>query len=395
MNMIDYVKWRGDLSFKASPFNDIDAMILSQLAGIDYTGVVPGAATVKELDMKGLDKVPLSYVSKNTNIEIPEAKVDLEGTPSKAKLLKAVGESVRYKDILMSGFVRDTNDVEVKQFSAVTFFLSKRRRFIAYRGTDGSLTSWKENFYMAYKMPYPGVEDALTYLEKASKGLFVKCMTGGHSKGGNFSLYAGLAGDAKIRKKVEKIYLFDAPGFCEELTRFEEYEESERKIVSYMPKGAMVGRLLYHPTRYTIVESTGTGIGQHSMFTWQVEGTSFVTAESHDEFSDKMSGFVADWAKAVDRKDRPGKIEEVFNVLGKQGIEKPEDFASLSVRKYPGFFKDILSLSAENKELFINILKESVSPEILKGYLHLPERGKPARMKQGQGTEECEDVSRQ
>ena len=41
MNTIfDYIDWRGDLTFTQSPFNEIDAVIFTQLAYIDFTGIV-------------------------------------------------------------------------------------------------------------------------------------------------------------------------------------------------------------------------------------------------------------------------------------------------------------------------------------------------------------------
>ena len=34
-NLVDYVKWRGDLSFEISPFNEIDNAVFSLLSYID------------------------------------------------------------------------------------------------------------------------------------------------------------------------------------------------------------------------------------------------------------------------------------------------------------------------------------------------------------------------
>ena len=39
-NIIDYIEWRGDLSFSAVPFNDIDALILCQISYLDFSGIV-------------------------------------------------------------------------------------------------------------------------------------------------------------------------------------------------------------------------------------------------------------------------------------------------------------------------------------------------------------------
>ena len=40
-NILDYLAWRGDLSFNQDPFNSIDALILSCLSYVDFTGVIP------------------------------------------------------------------------------------------------------------------------------------------------------------------------------------------------------------------------------------------------------------------------------------------------------------------------------------------------------------------
>ena len=37
----DYLDWRGDLTFSASPFCEVDNLIFSMLAFIDFEGIVP------------------------------------------------------------------------------------------------------------------------------------------------------------------------------------------------------------------------------------------------------------------------------------------------------------------------------------------------------------------
>ena len=40
-NIYDYLKWRGDLSMRIDPFNDIDGLILSELVYVDFDKIVP------------------------------------------------------------------------------------------------------------------------------------------------------------------------------------------------------------------------------------------------------------------------------------------------------------------------------------------------------------------
>ena len=39
-NIIDYMKWRGDLTFSQDPFNEIDNLILSQLVYVELNNIV-------------------------------------------------------------------------------------------------------------------------------------------------------------------------------------------------------------------------------------------------------------------------------------------------------------------------------------------------------------------
>ena len=50
-NMMDYLAWRGDLSFAASEFNEVDSLILSQLVYVDLDGIVPGTDTKESISL--------------------------------------------------------------------------------------------------------------------------------------------------------------------------------------------------------------------------------------------------------------------------------------------------------------------------------------------------------
>ena len=53
--MYDYLKWRGDLTFDQDPFNEVDNLILAQLAYVDYEEIVPETRE---------NAVPISEVSR-------------------------------------------------------------------------------------------------------------------------------------------------------------------------------------------------------------------------------------------------------------------------------------------------------------------------------------------
>ena len=40
-DLFDYLKWRSDVPFSIAPFNDVDNLILAELAYSDFSGLVP------------------------------------------------------------------------------------------------------------------------------------------------------------------------------------------------------------------------------------------------------------------------------------------------------------------------------------------------------------------
>ena len=76
------------------------------------------------------------------------------------------------------------------QFSAIMVKLEEDHYCVAYRGTDNTLIGWKEDFNMGFVCPVPGQKLAVDYLQKAARRLPGRLTVCGHSKGGNFAVYA-------------------------------------------------------------------------------------------------------------------------------------------------------------------------------------------------------------
>ena len=80
------------------------------------------------------------------------------------QLFETVAHCRRFENAVVNHFIRDTDAGINKQFSAVTFDLDNHSRFIAFRGTDGSIVGWKEDFNMAFSAPIPAQQQAIEYL---------------------------------------------------------------------------------------------------------------------------------------------------------------------------------------------------------------------------------------
>ena len=51
-NLITYLEWRGDLTFKQSPFNEVDNLILSQFSYVNLDNIAPGPDTAAYISIK-------------------------------------------------------------------------------------------------------------------------------------------------------------------------------------------------------------------------------------------------------------------------------------------------------------------------------------------------------
>jgi hypothetical protein len=155
-NMLEYIKWRGDLLVEKVPFCDVDALILSQLSYTRLTGIVS----------EGFDGIPVT---------IEEAgKIDL-AEPERLKqsedddLWKLVMESPRFKDLILTGHIDHFDIATEKQFSAMTVLMPEGKAAIVFRGTDLTIVGWKEDFNMSCADFVPAQAEAVAYVESAAK----------------------------------------------------------------------------------------------------------------------------------------------------------------------------------------------------------------------------------
>ena len=129
--LFDYVKWRGDLSFREAPFNEVDSLIFSLLSYIDFQGIVGE-------DHGGI-RVPIkaaanSYFARNPNMK--KISVGLIVPKDIVKLFRALKDTRRFRNVEMRAYVNQIDLEKQMQFSAVTFFPEDDTMVVAYRGTD-------------------------------------------------------------------------------------------------------------------------------------------------------------------------------------------------------------------------------------------------------------------
>ena len=263
-NLFDYLDWRGDLPFSAAPLNPVDGILLARLSYLPF-----------ELFSRplGREAAPLWEVAAELS-----ARADFSSRVlrrSDARLLTAMGQSVRFREMTVFHYEQQFDPETQTQFSAVSIGLGDGRTYLSFRGTDNTLVGWKEDFNMAFTCPVPAQRSALAYLEAVAGEVSGPLLLGGHSKGGNLAVYAAAFCPPALEERILAAYNFDGPGFDESVLQTEGYRRVCHKVSTFVPQSSIVGMLLGHEEKYTIVHSGQTGIMQHDLCSWNVRQSAF------------------------------------------------------------------------------------------------------------------------
>ena len=302
-NVCDYVRWRGDLTLEQSEFNEIDNLILARFSYFPFDKIIREneIATIKELSRRfsnqDVTKLPILW------------KDDVE-------LFPLMGNSKRFGGMLATKYINKIDAEQEKQFSAITVLMPNDIIYVSYRGTDNTIVGWKEDFNMSFKSHIASQISAKQYLEEIAKEYpSSKIIIGGHSKGGNIAVYAATFASKDVKDRIINVYNNDGPGFCEDVIETPEYQEILPRVHTYIPQSSIIGRLMNHKEKYTIVESVQKGIMQHDLYSWQVLGKEFVTLKKLTNESEFIDKTIKDWLENVEPEKREQVIDAVFEIL--------------------------------------------------------------------------------
>lgn len=350
-NMMDYLEWRGDLTFRQAPFNEVDNLLLTELVYVDFTGIVPGQDSEEAVFLKDASRL---FWERHTQEEILD-RVSM--TKMSAFVMEKMAQCPRFENACLSGYVREIDKERQSQFSAVCLTLDDHSLFVSYSGTDSTLVGWRENFNMSYLQQTPGQEKAVRYLNRAVRRGHQQVRVGGHSKGGNLAVYAGIFCEDDIRKNIVQIYSNDGPGFEDGVLRSPACRELLPRIKRVLPQKAIVGMLLGHEVAYEVVHSTETRARQHDMLSWEVLGDKMVYEDKLSEQSIAINEILKTWVAAMDMSQRRHFVETVFSMLEHAGVRNVDDFYHLKWKQVSEIIRTQRELSDEDKEIMSRTFK--------------------------------------
>lgn len=263
-NMFDYLLWRGDLPFSAAPVNPVDALIFSTLVYLQFDGIVTE-----------LPAHPITL--REAAAAIAAQPAPLLRDERDRKLLLAAAETERFGNAGLCFYREEFLPEEQTQFAAMTFVLDDGSAFLAFRGTDGTLVGWKEDFNMSFLQAVPAQFKATRYTGEFAAAFPGPLHLGGHSKGGNLAVFAAAKNPA-LQERLVDVYNLDGPGFGEYLMGDEGYLAIVPKVHTFIPQSSIIGIILEHEEAYTVIKSSQVSVMQHEPHSWELLGSSFLKA---------------------------------------------------------------------------------------------------------------------
>lgn len=323
-DLFDYIAWRGDLTFSQDALNRVDALIFSALSYISFGGSI-----------QERPEIPISLREASEEFLRNANAEDLCRVKTDMSLLMAAAESRRFGNALLLQYRSLLIPEEETQFAAVTFLLDDNSGFIAFRGTDYSLVGWKEDFNMTFQETIPAQRLALEYTTEIATKYPMPLRLGGHSKGGNLAVFAGVKASPEIRRRIRRIYNNDGPGFTEYVMNDPAYKEMAPKIRTIIPQSSVIGMLLEHEEPYTIIKSKKIGLLQHDPYSWEVMGKDFIPMQEITADSHFLNLTIKKWLADMTIEERNEIVDTVFDLLAIGDVDNVFDIVQpKNIRNY-------------------------------------------------------------
>ncbi|MBC2576714.1 Mbeg1-like protein [Peptostreptococcus canis] len=350
-NIMDYLNWRGDLTFEQDEINEVDNLIFCELSYLNIN--TSGGSTLEEVANRYFQNDTLNEKERKSTSLITR----IEG------LLRKASNTNRFRKVVVSDFISKFDEIKEVQFCAMCFKFKDDSIYIAFRGTDDTLVGFKEDFNMSFSTSIYGQEYSAKYLRSIMKKYKKeKIFVGGHSKGGNFAVYSVMGLDDKNINRVEIVYNNDGPGFSSEVVISSKYKKTVKKVKKIMPKSSVVGILMKDNENRKLINAIGsTGFIQHDGFNWEVKGNKFVEEKRLTKdivFIDKT---LKHWLENTSDEEKAAFVDEFYELIIK--TTKAKRISEISNKRLKVAIKILMEMSdlePEKRELMLKMISQFV-----------------------------------
>ena len=346
-NIMDYISWRGDLSFEQSQFNEVDNLILACFSYVNLDGI---SAVTKQKGI-GLKKLTKEFMKLHTMKELEADKSFIRLAPF---MMMEMAKSVRFGKCVVRNYVNDIVTEAEQQFAAMEIVLEDGTSYVSFRGTDDTIIGWKEDFNLSTGV-VPAQKRAIEYLQKISEHTDGMLRVGGHSKGGNLAIYGSVMCKS-AHEKILEIYSNDGPGFSREFQELPEMKEMMPKIIRIIPEYSIIGTLLEHEKEPVIVASSSKRLLQHDGFSWEVQGPALVRRGSLNKTALRFIEILHKWIDGMDMEQKRLLIEDLFATLQASGYENLSEVQSGGLKSLAAMVKRVEKFAPESRGMMQELL---------------------------------------
>ena len=348
-NIVTYAENYFYQNFMQKPLTEVDSLILCNLTYYHFKG-------------SSFEKSDFHATVQEFLIERPSEML---------KGLVSVEEDKKLRDVLRRGgrhgmlkaaeFV-EIFDVELeKQFSAITFDLGNGEYYIAFRGTDSTVTGWREDFNLSFRNEIPAQKEAVLYAKRVMEQHNGKVYLGGHSKGGNLAVYCAMNLPERYQKQLLGVYNHDGPGFLEEVYESEKYKKIRSLLQKTVPESSIIGMLMEMDDHYQVVKSSLDGIMQHDPFSWIVEEDYFERVETIDQLSYHTNHALQKWLGSLEMAERERIVDTIFDIIASTGINEFDELSEQKRKKLKLVVESLKKVTLEDRRLVQQALMHLLS----------------------------------
>lgn len=346
-NLFDYLAWRGDLTFSQSPFHLVDNLILSCLAYVVLDDIVGGFDCAEPITVREAAELFVQLPEPVKNLRVPEDEI----------LLTTMGQSQRFGNLLLLYAVQQMDRLKEKQFAAITVDLGDGSHYVAYRGTDFSVTGWKEDFNMTFRTGVPAQLEAVAYLQRVAQKTTGPLYAGGHSKGGNLAAFAAAYVEPAIQERIRAVYNNDGPGFLEDVIQSAGYQAVCARIQTFIPQTSLFGMMLEHAERFTIIQSSQYFVMQHDPYSWNVLGPDFIYLEEVTASSRFLDQTIRGWLAGLTPEQREKFVDAMYEVVAVEEAGTVQELAKVWLKNASGMLKSLRDVDEETADMIRYTLK--------------------------------------
>jgi len=378
----DYLRWRGDLSFGERPFNVVDNIVLSAMAYLDFTGIVPsedegGDVLVKDACAQLLERAGDDIAPFVRSL----AKIDEE-------FVRLLTQSDRFGNARLRGYKDVVDKEQALQFAAMQVELPHAGTYVAFRGTDNTIVGWRENFMLSFTVT-AAQREAAHYLRRAlgrlSEGRSVEThgqsaddaqdaraiYVGGHSKGGTLAEFAARSCTDQEQSLITRVYSNDGPGMAEEVILAQDNgldptgrQPTDDKLIRIVPTYSVIGMLFAEDDEpRTIVKSSENGISQHDLTTWQVTRDGLEEADHLQRDCLLANQVIARWMQEYALDERAQVITDVFDALEAGGATSFDQIVS-SPEQLQRVLHALSQSDDKTREVALSLIQSAVDSSV-------------------------------